>query len=207
LASLAKDLFQGAQSMMKKLLALSFLLWVASIPLAVQAWEPLSPQELALMEAAYNGKLENVQSLLADGVKVDALDEEKRTSLMLAAFNGQAPVVKYLVEKGAKLELKDSNGRTALLYASSGSFPETVEFLLKSGADVNVQGTAEGFTALMTASAEGLEEIVRLLLSYGANPDIKDRDGDTAGDFARQKGHSSIVALLEKSKTESVDTR
>jgi ankyrin repeat protein len=62
---------------------------------------------------------------------------------------------------------------------------------------VDVQGTLEGFTALMTASAEGEEQVVRLLLAHGADPDLKDVDGDTAASFARQKGHTAVVQLLE----------
>jgi ankyrin repeat protein len=77
-----------------------------------------------------------------------------------------------------------------------------VEFLLKSGANVNVQGTAEGFTALIVASAEGLEATVRLLLEYGADPGVIDRDGDTALGFARAKGHTAVIGLLERKKAE-----
>ena len=48
----------------------------------------------------------------------------------------------------------------------------------------------------MTAAAEGQLEVVRMLLVYGANPGLKDVDGDTAGTFAEQKGHSAVVDLL-----------
>ena len=40
-------------------------------------------------------------------------------------------------------------------------------------------------------------EVVRLLLAHGADPTIADEDGDTAISFARQKGHSAVVELLE----------
>jgi ankyrin repeat protein len=181
---------------MRPLMMIALLLWSMANPVAAQTNPPASAEQM-LMEAAYLGKLEDVKRLVLKGATVDAADPERRTSLMWAAFNGHAAVVGYLLEKGAKLDAKDSSGRTALMYASSGPFAETVEVLLKEGADVNAQGTLEGFTALMTAAAEGQLEVVRLLLEHGADPSLKDEDGDTAQSFAREKGHSEVVALLE----------
>jgi ankyrin repeat protein len=178
---------------------LAALLWTFGVSVAAQAPSPspLNQAEQALMELAYAGNLEEVRRLVSEGTTVDAADAEKRTPLMWAAFNGHAPVVGYLLEKGAKLDAKDRHGRTALMYASSGPFSGTVELLLKKGAEVNVQGKLEGFTALMTAAAEGELEVVRLLLAYGADPDLEDKDRDTAESFARQKGHSAVIDLLE----------
>jgi ankyrin repeat protein len=49
----------------------------------------------------------------------------------------------------------------------------------------------------MTAAAEGQPEVVRWLLIYGADPDIQDRDGDTAESFAEEKGYAAVVSLLK----------
>jgi len=173
------------------------LLWSFGVPLAAQDSTRPASAEQALMESAYLGNLEEVKRLVSAGAVVDAADPEKRTSLMWAAFNGHTAGVGYLLEKDAKIDAKDASGRTALMYASSGPFAETVELLLKKGAEVNVQGTLEGFTALMTAAAEGQLKVVRLLLEYGADPSLEDEDGDTAESFAREKGHSAVVELLE----------
>lgn len=151
----------------------------------------------ALAEAAYGGTLPEVHRLVSSGTAVDATDAEKRTPLMWAAFNGHTPVVAYLLEHGTKVDTKDTNGRTGLMYAASGPYAETVELLLGRGAEVNVQGTLEGFTALMTAAAEGQLEVVRLLLVHGADKSLTDKDGDTAKSFAQQKGHRSVVLLLD----------
>jgi len=173
------------------------LFWSLGVPLAAQDSTPPASAEQLLMESAYLGNLEEVKRLVSAGAVVDAADPEKRTSLMWAAFNGHTAVVEYLLEKGAKLDAKDSSGRSALMYASSGPYPETVELLLEEGADVNTQGTLEGFTALMTAAAEGQLDVVRLLLEHGADPSLEDEDSDTALSFAREKGHSAVVELLE----------
>ena len=181
---------------MKILITLMALLSSVTTHLAAQAPVQLTPEEQALMESAYMGKLEEVRRLVLDGTSVNAIDAERRSPLMFAAFNGHAPVAEYLLDAGAEIDVKDSNGRTALMYASSGPFAGTVGLLLEKGAEVNLQGTAEGFTALMTAAAEGQVEVVRVLLAYGADPDLEDVDGDTAESFATQNGHSQVVAAL-----------
>ena len=182
---------------MKSLVTLMALLWIVSAPLCAQTPVQLTPDEQALMESAYMGKLEEVRRLVLDGTSVDVIDDERHTPLMWAAFNGHTAVAEYLLDAGAEIDAKDSNGRTALLYASSGPFEETVKLLLTNGAKVDVQGTLEGFTALMTAAAEGQVGVVRCLLDHGADRSIKDTDGDTALTFARQNGHAEVVALLE----------
>lgn len=170
-----------------------------SLGVSILAQDSTSPAsaEQALMEFAYLGELDEVKRLVSEGMAVDVTDWEKHTPLMWAAFNGHTAVVGYLLENGARLEAKDVSGRTALLYASSGPFEGTVELLLEAGAEVDVQGKAEGFTALMTAAAEGQLEVVRLLLIHGADPDLLDKDGDTAQSFAKQKGHTAVIDLLE----------
>ena len=181
---------------MRPFIGLAIALLFSALPLAAQEAPPPSAEQV-LMEAAFNGDLEEVQRLVSAGAVVDAADPDQRTSLMWAAFNGHTAVVDFLLEQGAKLNAKDSNGRNALMYASSGPFAETVDLLLTKGAEVNVQGTLEGFTALMTAAAEGQVDVVRLLLAYGADPSLTDQDGDTAASFARQNDHSEVVSLLE----------
>jgi len=183
---------------MNKLLIAMTALALAAGALAGESAPPMTTAEATLLELAYSGKLEPLQRLVSEGTAVDATDPQNRTALMWASFNGHTEIVEYLLAQGAKVEHADESGRTALMYASSGPFPETVKLLLKHGAKVNRQGTLEGFTALMTAAAEGQMEVVRLLLAHGANPDLVDKDGDTAASFARQKGHTAVVALLEQ---------
>ncbi len=169
---------------------------LAAFSLSAQTPLKLAPEELALMQAAHDGQLDEVERIVAAGVDVDVADSDYRTPVMFAAFNGHSAVVAFLHEHGAVINTKDINGRTPLLYASSGPFPGTVDYLLKNGAEVDIQGTLEGFTALMTAAAEGQVDVVRVLLEHGADKDLEDKDGDTALSFARQNGHSEVIELL-----------
>jgi ankyrin repeat protein len=175
----------------------SCLLLIAGSPALAQRPSPEKVVESALMESAFNGDLETVQQLVAAGISVSVRDLEERTPLMWSAFNGHTPVVSFLLDQGAEVDAQDNHNRTALMYASTGPFKETVDLLLINGADTNIQGTQEGFTALMNAAAEGELDVVRVLLINGANPELKDQDGDTAEDFAEQKGHTAVVSLLK----------
>jgi len=210
---------------MKKLMTLVILLLWISAPLAAQISEPeqtpdviddtetndapeatwsmipkqasaLSPKERALIQSAYDGKLAEVEVLVAKGVSVNLEAPKKRTPLMLAAYNGHTSVVEFLYGKGADINAKDSGGQTALFYTSKRSFYETAEFLVKNGAEVNVQSKKKGITALMIAAGLGNVKMVRLLLDNGADPSLHDNFGATAEIIARKKGNSAVVDLL-----------
>ena len=182
---------------MKNFVAFLVILWTCSTPVAAQNAPPKITLETAFIQMAFDGNLGAVKEFVTKGTPVDSTIDDKSTALMWASFNGHTAVAAYLLEQGATVDAKDVNGRTALLYASSGPYAETVGLLLRNGADVDTQGTTEGFTALMMAASEGQMEVARVLLLNGASVDTIDRDGDTAKKFAREKGHSAMLKLLE----------
>jgi len=150
----------------------------------------------ALLQAALEGRADEVHLILRTGTEVNAVDEEGHTALMFAAFNGHEAIVRELIDLGAAVDQRDFRGRTALLYAATGPFPETVKLLLDHGADPNQVDSDEHFSPLMHAAAEGHLEVVRVLLGYGADPALKDVDGDDAESFARQAGHLDVADYL-----------
>jgi ankyrin repeat protein len=85
------------------------------------------------------------------------------------------------------------------MYAATGPHAKTVNLLLEAGANPDLADNAEGFTALMYAAAEGQLEVVRALLGHGANATLRDKDGDTARDFAARNGHTEIARRLGNS--------
>ena len=100
--------------------------------------------------------------------------------------------VRFLISRGARAA--DSG---ALRAAAAGGSVELTSCLLDSGADVNNVADPEEIPSLTAAAGEGYEEIVRLLLARGANVDLVDRNGRDAVAAAKEKGHESVVRILQ----------
>lgn len=95
------------------------------------------------------------------------------------------------------LNFMDDVGQTLLNWTSAFGTLEMVEYLASRGADVN-KGVRS--SSLHYAACFGRANIVRLLLSYGANPELRDEEGKTALDKARERGeesHREVVQILQ----------
>jgi len=83
---------------------------------------------------------------------------------------------------------------------------EMVEYLCRRGADVN---RGQRSSSLHYAACFGRPSIVRLLLTYGGNVDLRDEDGRTALDKARERqddGHQEVIEILQSAGHEWTDT-
>jgi len=150
-----------------------------------------------LVDAAADGNVELVRSLLDRGADIDSRHPESNvTALMRAAEKNYSEILKILLDRGANLDLQDSKRRTALFLATAEDYKEIVALLLEKGADHSTRDGITGGTALMEAAANGYEEIVKLLLKEGADPNILDNDGATALHYAAWDGSKTIVKLL-----------
>ncbi len=85
-----------------------------------------------LIQAAYDGDLQTVQTLLADGAEVNARNNRGVTALIMAAMEGHTEVAKFLLEKGADINAKSNNGLTALVAARSRGYTDIVQLLGKT---------------------------------------------------------------------------
>jgi ankyrin repeat protein len=94
--------------------------------------------ETQLCNAALSGELPSVQSLLKQGVNINASQEGGWTALMNATLQGHLPVVKTLIDEKADLDLKDHGGFTALMYAASYNRIQIAEELVKAGSNLDV---------------------------------------------------------------------
>jgi ankyrin repeat protein len=159
-----------------------------------------SPQEAkeSLMQAAEQGDLNKLNSLLAERPEPNVRDGCQWSPLMKAALNGHLKVVERLLLLGAEVNLKDKGGYTALLLAASNNHVEILTRLLDAGADINAQESTKGWSALIWAAKRGHLESVDLLIRRGANSQLRDQDGKNALDWAKEIDRQDIMVLLTK---------
>lgn len=101
------------------------------------------------------------------------------------------------VDNGFEVNFMDDVGQTLLNWASAFGSQDMVEFLCERGADVN-RGLRS--SSLHYAACFGRPQIVKTLLRYGANPDLRDEDGKTPLDKARERndeGHREVIQILQ----------
>jgi ankyrin repeat protein len=88
-----------------------------------------------LVEAAFDGDMEEMVSWIEKGYHIESCDGRKHTALSEASCQGHLHVVKYLLEAGADPNSVADNGRSALWRASFGGHIECVQELLEAGSD------------------------------------------------------------------------
>jgi len=144
-----------------------------------------------LFDAVEHDRIEQVKSLLAQNVKINAVDQYYGTLIHRAVASRSMNSLKLLLSFGADVNLRNKEGRTPLMAAST---PQLIELLLAAGADINAKDN-EGKTALMGAAYSGELTVVKSLLRNKADPEIKTPDGKTALDMAiaRKLKHTQAV--------------
>lgn len=149
-----------------------------------------------LMVAAFYGRLEVVQALLAAKANVNAVNSEQRdgeTALGRAVQKGHVEVVRALV--AAKADVERCCGDGALYYAARAGNLEMVKALLTAKPDLNRRSKISGNTALMWGISEGRLDIARLLVEAGAIVSIANDKGVTALSLAVQGGPESLAMV------------
>jgi ankyrin repeat protein len=153
---------------------------------------------LDVFEASATGEVGALERLLAeDPARANAVAADGFTPLGLAAFFRQRDALRLLLARGAQVNLPSQNAQKVapLHSAVAGGDEGIVADLLARGAEVHARQEL-GFTPLHNAAAEGNEPIIRLLLERGADRAARSDSGRTAGEIARERGHTGAAALL-----------
>jgi len=158
----------------------------------------------SLQYAVQQGKEDIARTLIAGGADVNAPDAELgNTPLHTAVYACRQSVTLLLLSNGADPNLQNQAAQTPLHAAAlCGAGKELVLLLLRHRADPNVRD-ASGQTPLHTVAGgqhwtRQDAEVAALLVEYGAQSDIKDKNGKTALDLARERGHEDLVRLLNE---------
>jgi uncharacterized protein len=151
----------------------------------------------SLLEAAREGRTEEVRELIRAGADVNTATGDGMTPLHWASQHGWAEVVDVLLESGAELNASTRlGGYTPMLLASQRGHADVVERLIRAGADPNISNV-NGSSALHFAAAGQQEEVVRVLLKHGASPDLRDVAWDqTPLMWAAATGATGVVRIL-----------
>lgn len=115
---------------------LFYMIFIYLIPTTF-AKSDVSDKNAELIQAAKDGSLAVVQTLLADGANPKTTDYNGVSFLMWATNNGHMEVVKLLLDKGAEVKAKATINNvewTALKAAKKMGHKDIVELLEKAGA-------------------------------------------------------------------------
>ncbi|HEY2349409.1 MAG TPA: ankyrin repeat domain-containing protein [Puia sp.] len=166
-----------------------------------------SPDNLLLYNAASTGDTTLVGFLLHLGLKVNDTTSFGEAPLNAALTFRTTATLKMLIEHGANINFQNLHeqnlpalvGFTPLMNAALNNDSESFFFLLEKGADPNLRSKG-GYTAfILLQESESIDpEMTRALIRHGARTGDKVPDGSDALLYAREKGKTSIVELLEK---------
>jgi ankyrin repeat protein len=149
----------------------------------------------SLHEAVLRRDINRVRQLIAEGLGINATDEDQRTPLWLAAMCGYAEIFDLLIASGADKNVKDKQGNTPLHAAIWWNADHMAKRLIGLGVNINMKDNS-GQTPLNAAADRNKMEIVKQLITFGANKDTADERGWTPLHWAAFNGHKEIVTLL-----------
>lgn len=177
--------------------------------------------DTALLHAVRSDDTRMALMLIAQKASLDAQDRDGATALIIASKKGDIQLVQALVDANADINLDDSIGKKALDYAMRSANPQLVELFEKplkqilnripssdfaqalraSQHNLDDIDPATGNTILTwAASQRGQESVAQAFIEAGANLQLKNRDGKTAMDIARENNNTPMLRLLEEAQ-------
>ncbi|XP_020504442.2 ankyrin repeat and SOCS box protein 11 [Labrus bergylta] len=135
--------------------------------LMADSWSDRTP----LHEAAYQGRLLHLRSLISQGLHVDTLTMDRVSPLHEACLGGHYACAKFLLDHGADAEVVSTDGATPLFNSCSSGSAACVRLILQHRASINTPDLLA--SPIHEAAKKGHRECLELLLSYGAHIDME----------------------------------
>ncbi|KAM6934376.1 ankyrin repeat and SOCS box protein 11 [Xenentodon cancila] len=168
-----------------------------------QACNPLMADSLSdrtpLHEAAYQGRLLHLSSLVAQGFHVDTPTMDGVSPLHEACLGGRYACAKFLLDNGANATAVTADGATPLFNSCSSGSAACLRLLLQRGASVH--NSHQLASPLHEAAKKDHRECLELLLSCGAPIDMELPDLGTPLYSACRAAASGCVEVLLHSGT------
>lgn len=157
-----------------------------------------SPLTAELAAAIAAGEQQQVRELVKAGAKLDDRGQDDVTLLQWAILRDEPQMLKLLIELGADPRQQGYGGRTAVHMAAMSKRMSFLRVLLENGASPNVPDGRTQAPVLAEALMSGNHDAVAMLLKHRADPNLADRQGNTALHVAAQiNDYDSMLALLE----------
>ncbi|XP_048717430.1 ankyrin repeat and SOCS box protein 11 isoform X2 [Caretta caretta] len=180
--------------------------------IAPGSWADRSP----LHEAAFQGRLLSLKTLIAQGFNVNIVTIDRVSALHEACLGGHVACAKVLLENGAQVNAVSTDGITPLFNACCSGSVACVNTLLESGATPQLEnhlaspvhetvkrGASVDLgkrldTPLHAAVRKSSTEAVNLLMDYGASLTCRNAEFKCALDLAAPNSKVGQALLLRE---------
>lgn len=153
----------------------------------------------ALMIATRRDYKDIVLRLIEAGADVNQAMRNGWTPLLEAARQNLPHLMEPLIEAGANVDQWDGDGMTALYVAVRAKAKEATMYLISKKAAPDIS-TFAGVTPLMEAVKKEEDFLITQLIQAGADVLIKDKDGKTALDYAKESSWKLGITILEQAE-------
>jgi ankyrin repeat protein len=123
--------------------------------------------------------------------------------LILAARYNNPGIVEMLLDAGTEINKADGDGYTALMEAANCMASDSLRLLIQRGAQVNARSSIGATPLIYGVFALGEDfatpapdDVVTILLANGADLKIRDGEGKSALDVARETDNEELVDFL-----------
>ncbi|ALS77220.1 ankyrin repeat domain-containing protein [Planococcus kocurii] len=165
--------------------------------------ETNTKKETPLLIATHSNYIEIAKLLIDAGADINQQDNIQDSAYLYAGAQGKTEILAYMMEHAEPNQtIVNRYGGNTLIPAAEKGHLDNVKLLLEDGS-VNIDHQNNfGYTALIEAVAltdgsEIYQQIVQELITFHANKELRDNSGKTALDYAKEKGYTAMVELLE----------
>lgn len=157
-----------------------------------------NPSVAAMVEAAVDGEIKEMNDLIDAGADVNAISEQGVSPLMWVLAARSKKGVEGLLKKGANPNYRAPNGYSAMYLAVGGNTKKMLELVLQYGGDPNHLGGPRKEPIIFIATSQRRWEHLDLLFDRGADINAESW-GRTVGNIAVAHGlFDKLAYFLEK---------